>query len=83
MDSEFVKEMFVEESEPSQENEWSCICVLRVSILSLSTILFTLIKQNQMGRGAMVIVDPPMLHSKGRWPWITFLSIYEKKKSVL
>jgi ABC-type uncharacterized transport system permease subunit len=30
---------FIEVSVPSQENEWSSICVLEISILPLSTIL--------------------------------------------
>jgi hypothetical protein len=29
--------LFIEVPAPSQENGWSCICVLRVSILHLST----------------------------------------------
>ena len=32
---------FIEVSVPSQENVWSCICVLEVSILPLSVILMS------------------------------------------
>jgi len=34
-----ISPLFIEVTVPSQESEWSCICVLVVSILPLSTIL--------------------------------------------
>ena len=34
-----ISPLFIKVTVPSQESEWSCICVLVVSILPLSTIL--------------------------------------------